>query len=644
MLHFSNKFSFLFIRKVNPRWLIFAIDVCISISSVVLAFILRFNFVLSDEIIQYLFKALIIIVSLRIISFIITQAYAGIVRYTSTRDLFRILLINMGGSVLLVLINITAGFLEKGHPVPYSVIGIDFFATVFFMVMYRLCVKFLYTEFSYSAITKRKVIIYGSKEMAVFAKRTLELDTNNRFRVMAFISTSRYTTGKHLEGIRVFPPDSIEKVIDKYGIHQLVFASQKLDAKIEQSVIEMCLNKNVRVFKTPPLRDLMDNRSNIRKIRQIKIEDLLFRNTIQLNKQSILAEVKNKTILVTGAAGSIGSEIVRQLLQFSCHQIILFDQAETPMFNLGLELEPLDHSTKLEFIVGDITSNKSIESVFKTYKPDMVFHAAAYKHVPMMEENPVEAIWNNVIGTKNLAELASHYQVKKFVFISTDKAVNPTNVMGASKRIAEIFVQSLNEISHTAFITTRFGNVLGSNGSVVPIFDKQIEYGGPVTITHPDVTRYFMTIPEASQLVLEACACGKGGEIFVFDMGDSVKILDLAKNMIRLAGFTPDVDMKIAFTGLRPGEKLYEELLHSAENTMPTHHPKLMIAKVRKYDYTDVWQRLVAMEDAVYKHNVRQLVLEMKRTVPEFISQNSVFEEIDRELKLDDRLSSLKAI
>jgi FlaA1/EpsC-like NDP-sugar epimerase len=304
----------------------------------------------------------------------------------------------------------------------------------------------------------------------------------------------------------------------------------------------------------------------------------------------------------------------------------------------------VEHDTKLEYVIGDVTSSKSIETVFKKYQPELVFHVAAYKHVPMMEENPIEAIRNNVLGTKIVAEMASQYHVNKFVFISTDKAVNPTNVMGASKRIAEIFVQSLNEISPTSFITTRFGNVLGSNGSVVPIFDKQIEYGGPVTITHPDVTRYFMTIPEASQLVLEACACGNGGEIFVFDMGESVKILDLAKNMIRLAGFTPDVDIKIAFTGLRPGEKLYEELLHSAENSVPTHHPKIMIAKVRKYEYIDVWQRLAAMEDAVYKQNVRLLVSEMKKTVPEFISQNSEFEELDRELKIGDRLSSLRAV
>lgn len=644
MSQISKNFSFLFTRKVNPRWLIFLIDVCISACSVFLAFLLRFNFAINEVIFGQFKRALIIIVSLRIVSFIVFKSFEGIVRYTSTRDLFRITFINLAGTGLLVILNVIAGFLEKSYPIPYSILGIEFFATVFFMVIYRLCVKVLYTEVTYSAVPKRKVLIYGSKEMAIYTKRSLELDPNSHFKVMAFISTSACTTGKQLQGIRVFPHESIEKVIDKFGIHQLVFASQKLNADIERSVIELCLNKNIKVFKVQGIKGLMNPKENFRKIRQINIEDLLFRDPIKLNKREISGEIENKTILVTGAAGSIGSEIVRQLLQFSCKKIVLFDQAETPMFHLGLELRALEHETQLEFIVGDITSPESIEAVFKAHRPDLVFHAAAYKHVPMMEDNPLEAIRNNVIGTKIVAELASYYKVSKFVFISTDKAVNPTNVMGASKRIAEIFVQSLNDISSTLYITTRFGNVLGSNGSVVPIFNKQIENGGPVTITHPDVTRYFMTIPEASQLVLEACACGNGGEIFVFDMGKPVKILDLARNMIRLAGYIPDEDIKIAFTGLRPGEKLYEELLHSAENTIPTHHPKLMIAKVRKYDYIIVWQRLAAIEEAVTKQNVRLLVSEMKKTVPEFISQNSVFEELDRELKLDDRLSSLKAV
>ncbi len=645
MSQFSRNFSFLFTRKVNPRWLIFLMDVCISITSVILAFMFRFNFTLDEVTIDTLYKALIIVVSLRIISFAAFKSYEGIVRYTSTRDLFRIMFINLAVSTILVMLNLIAGFLGKTYPIPYSIIGIDFIATVFFMFIFRLCVKVLYNEVTHSTVPITRVLVYGSKEMAIYTKRSLELDPNSNYKVMAFISTSECTIGKQLEGIRVFSHDSLELVIEKFGIQQLVFASKKLSDDIEKSVIEFCLNKNVKVFKIPSMYELMNRNSNFRKIRQVKIEDLLFRDVIQLNKQGISNEVKNKTVLVTGAAGSIGSEIVRQLLQFSCKRIVLFDQAETPMFNLGLELRAsAPGETELEFIVGDITIPESIEAVFKSYKPDLVFHAAAYKHVPMMEDNPLEAIRNNVIGTKIVAELASFYQVSKFVFISTDKAVNPTNVMGASKRIAEIFVQSLNEISSTAYITTRFGNVLGSNGSVVPIFDKQIEYGGPVTITHPDVTRYFMTIPEASQLVLEACASGRGGEIFVFDMGDSVKILDLAKNMIRLAGYIPDKDIKIAFTGLRPGEKLYEELLHSSENTVPTHHPKILIAKVRKYDYVVVWQRLAAIEEAVSKQNVRQLVREMKKTVPEFISKNSAFEELDRELKLEDRLSALKAV
>jgi FlaA1/EpsC-like NDP-sugar epimerase len=347
---------------------------------------------------------------------------------------------------------------------------------------------------------------------------------------------------------------------------------------------------------------------------------------------------------VTGAAGSIGSEIVRQIMQFSFKRLVLVDQAETPMFNIGIELDRLRVEGSFEFIVADITSKPRMEKIFSTFKPDIVYHAAAYKHVPMMECNALEAIKNNVTGTKILADLSAAYKVSKFIFISTDKAVNPTNVMGASKRIAEMYVQALNQHCSTSFITTRFGNVLGSNGSVIPLFTKQIEYGGPVTVTHPEVTRYFMTIPEASQLVLEAGAYGRGGEIFIFDMGKSIKILDLAKNMIKLAGLEPFVDIQIEFSGLRPGEKLYEELLHHAEGTIATHHPKIMIAKVREYDLSVIKQRITVLEEAVASQNAILVVREMKNTVPEFISQNSVFEDIDKEIQYVNKVSSLQVV
>ena len=502
------------------------------------------------------------------------------------------------------------------------------------MIMYRLWVKVIYMEYSHLSIPVTRVIIYGSKELAVLAKRALELDSKSHYKVVAFISTSDITIGKQLEGISVFSYEDLERIIYKFNADQLLFASSKIHPDLENSIVQICLKHHVKVFNVPSIKDWINGNLSVKKIKELKIEDLLAREPIHLDKFAIRKHLENKTILVTGAAGSIGSEIVRQIMQFSYKRLILLDQAETPLFNLELEINGMSNRGQMEIIVGDITSVERMEKIFAIYKPDIVYHAAAYKHVPMMESNPLEAIRNNVLGTKILADLSSKNNVSSFIFISTDKAVNPTNVMGASKRIAEMYIQALNKYSTTSFITTRFGNVLGSNGSVIPIFKNQIEAGGPVTVTHPEVTRYFMTIPEACQLVLEAGAFGKGGEIFVFDMGQSVKVLDLARNMIRLAGYEPDIDIKIRFTGLRPGEKLYEELLHQSEDTIPTHHPKIMIAKVREQDIAFVRHGIVAMEQAINTQNSNLLVLEMKRTVPEFISQNSVFEKIDKELQL----------
>lgn len=638
---FSSKkrFSFFFFKRTNPGWLIFGIDVIISLFSIVLAFLLRFNFTITNELSHKLDVIIMLVVGMRVVSFVVTQAYAGIIRYTSVRDVFRIILINTAGTLCLVIMNIIAAFLEKEYPVPYSIIGIDFFTTVFFMILYRLSVKVMYIEFGRGSKPKTRVIIYGSKEMAVYAKRSLELDRKTNYKVVAFISSSSMTLGKQLEGIAVYPFKDLVRVIRKCNADQLLFASSKLNVEMEEAIVQICLNNNVKLFNIPNIKERINGNMNARKIREYKIEDLLSRDPIVLNKIAIKNQLDNKTILITGAAGSIGSEIVRQLLQFSFKRLILIDQAETPLYNLDIELEKEKHGRSFEFIVADITSRKRMEKIFGIYRPDIVYHAAAYKHVPMMECNPIEAVKNNVIGTRILADLASAFKVSKFIFISTDKAVNPTNVMGASKRIAEMYVQALNVFSGTSFITTRFGNVLGSNGSVIPLFSKQIEAGGPVTVTHPEVTRYFMTIPEASQLVLEAGAYGKGGEIFVFDMDKSVKILDLAKNMIRLAGLEPITDIDIVFTGLRPGEKLYEELLHQSEGTIATHHPKIMIAKVREYDLNEVRKRIAVLEEAQVSQNALLVVREMKKTVPEFISQNSVFEKIDNENQFLNNLS-----
>jgi FlaA1/EpsC-like NDP-sugar epimerase len=415
----------------------------------------------------------------------------------------------------------------------------------------------------------------------------------------------------------------------------LILADKSLTKEEQITIVDDCLEHNLKVYTVPIITDWANQKEISQKIKSFQIEDLLDRKPIILDKQSISAQLLDKTILISGAAGSIGSEIVRQVIDFSPATILILDQAETPLHNLTLEIQNLNSDIKVKSIVTDIRSKKSLEKVFAEYKPDVVYHAAAYKHVPLMEENPSQAIFVNVKGTKNLADLSLKYKVDKFVMVSTDKAVNPSNVMGASKRIAEKYVQSLyfnelkNNAATTKFITTRFGNVLGSNGSVVPLFSKQIAEGGPITITHQDIIRYFMTIPEACQLVLEAGSMGKGGEIYIFDMGKPVKIIDLANKMIRLAGFIPDKDIKIKIVGLRPGEKLYEELLNDGSKTLPTHHEKITVAQEIIGDYNLVDTEISELIKTAHFQNSNTIVSKMKSLVPEYISMNSTFETLD---------------
>src|ERR1019366_1277684 len=390
-----------------------------------------------------------------------------------------------------------------------------------------------------------------------------------------------------------------------------------------------CLKYNTKILNVPPATDWINGELSFKQIKKIQIEELLERDSIQLDKEDIQKQLSDKVILITGAAGSIGSEIVRQVIRFHPKKIILVDQAESPLYNMELELYDKYKQQSYEIVMGDIRNKERMENVFRTFKPQIVFHAAAYKHVPMMENNPSESILTNVLGTKMLADLSVEYKVEEFVMISTDKAVNPTNVMGASKRIAEMYIQSLSKKTITKFITTRFGNVLDSNGSVIPRFREQIENGGPITITHPDITRYFMTIPEACQLVLEAGVMGKGGEIFIFDMGESIKIFDLAKKMIQLSGLILDKDIRIVYTGLRPGEKLFEELLANEENTLPTHHKKIMVAKVKEYDYDIIANSIDELISLFDKQDNKSIVRKMKLLVPEFKSNNSIYEELD---------------
>lgn len=614
-----------------PRWIIFFIDLVICFFSIVIAFLVRFNFSvpkeLTTEAIYFVFYT---ILGVRFISFLISKTYKGIIKHTSSKDSQRIFITVTFGSLLFIIINLIYFYgINDTFPLPFSIIIIDYMSTLFLMITLRLLFKALYSEIVNPYREKRSVIIFGAGESGIITKRTLDRDAGLKYKVLAFIDDDEKKGGKILEGVHIESFNKLDDLLSKNDVAQLIISVQNLSPVRKKRLVDSCLNYDTKVLTVPPVSDWINGELSFKQIKKIQIEELLEREPISLNIENIKNQLTNKTILVTGAAGSIGSEIVRQIIQFHPKKIILLDQAESPLYDMEMELKDDFDSLSYEVVIGDIRNTERLENVFKTFLPQIVFHAAAYKHVPMMENNPSESILTNVLGTKNCADLAVKYNVEKFVMISTDKAVNPTNVMGASKRIAEIYTQSLGKTVQTKFITTRFGNVLGSNGSVIPRFRQQIENGGPVTITHPDITRFFMTIPEACQLVLEAGISGKGGEIFIFDMGESVKILDLAKKMIKLSGLTLDKDIKITYTGLRPGEKLYEELLANEENTLPTHHKQIMIAKVKEYDFDFISAKIQNLIGSFEKQDNKVIVKQMKQLVPEFKSNNSIYEELD---------------
>jgi FlaA1/EpsC-like NDP-sugar epimerase len=487
----------------------------------------------------------------------------------------------------------------------------------------------MYSEIKNPNKEKLNVLIFGAGEAGLITKYTLDRDASIKYKVIAFVDDDEKKKGRSIEGVFVYHSNQLSELLNEFEVEYLIISIQKISSKRKNEITDFCLEKNIKVLNVPPASKWINGELSFNQLRSINIEDLLEREPIKLNTDSIQQQLQNKVILITGAAGSIGSELARQCAAFRPKKIYLLDQAESPLHELELEFSDKYKTLQFEVVVADIRNIERLRNVFNTFKPQIVFHAAAYKHVPLMENNPSESILTNILGTKNAADLANEFKVEKFVFVSTDKAVNPSNVMGASKRIAEIYIQSLGKNSSTKFITTRFGNVLGSNGSVIPRFKKQIESGGPLTITHPDITRFFMTIPEASQLVVEAACMGNGGEIFVFDMGKSVKIVDLARKMISLSGLKEGKDIKIEFTGLRPGEKLYEELLADSENTLPTHHSQILIGKVREYDYNDVKLIINELIESFKTQNNQLIVQRMKELVPEFISNNSIFQKLD---------------
>jgi len=613
-----------------PRWMVFFMDVMIVVFSILTAYMLRFNFKIPPNEIADFKQAFLLILAVRLLSFLLFKMHAGIIQYTSTRDATRIFLILLGGSLLFVVSNlITVNSSLHKHLFPYSIIILEFITSLMFLVSYRLFVKIAYTELSKPHSAATNVMIFGAGEAGIITKRALEAESKAKVKVLGFFDDNQKKSNNRLDGVSVYASSMLKQVLVDKEVEQLILAVQDLSVRRKQDIIDLCMSIDVEVLNVPPVMSWINGELSLKQIRSVKIEDLLGRDEIRLSIDKVKQDLKDKVVLISGAAGSIGSEIVKQVGQFEPSLLIMIDQAESPLFQLELDRSLSLKNIPCHYILANVSDENRMRSIFEKYHPQYVFHAAAYKHVPMMEKNPMEAIRVNVLGTRNLANLSVAYQVDKFVMISTDKAVNPTNVMGASKRFAEIYVQSLSRSVTTQFITTRFGNVLGSNGSVIPLFEKQIAKGGPITVTHPDITRFFMTIPEACRLVLEAGSMGNGGEVFVFDMGESVKIVDLAKKMIGLSGLELGKDIQIRYTGLRPGEKLFEELLNNEENTKPTHHKKILIANVQVYDKQEVDSVIEKMNAALLRQNAYELVGLLKSIIPEYKSENSEFSSLD---------------
>lgn len=637
----------LFLKKTDlknlnyiPRWIVLLIDVgLITLAGILTHFLLDglgisyFN----PSKIKIAFSLFILV---HLFYFLKFGTYLGVVRHSTLLDALKIFISESAAFITLFILNWCA-FLIIGQKLFLSTrLLIAIIISYILLLGFRFLIKISFQQASRLSPHNKKelVLIYGSGDIAIAIASSIMHDEENHFKVLGFIDPKTKSYNKILNLPLYNSNRRVPVIARAHAVKTIIFSENKISSSDKIDIIEDCLNHNIKVLTLPEFTDISEAKNISSKIRNIKIEDLLDRKPISLESEKISKQLKDRTILISGAAGSIGSEIVCQVAKFNPSKIILLDQAETPLHNISLEIAKCNTNSEIILEISDIRNTVTLEKIFKNYQPDIVYHAAAYKHVPLMEENPSQAIHTNVIGTKNLADLSIKYNVKRFVMVSTDKAVNPSNVMGCSKRIAEMYVQSLsthlknNTDSKTKFITTRFGNVLGSNGSVVPLFTKQIENGGPITITHPDIIRYFMTIPEACQLVLEAGSMGNGGEIYIFDMGKPVKIINLANKMIKLAGLKPDIDIKIKIVGLRPGEKLYEELLNDTSTTLPTYHEKIMIAHDNHVDYLILKKHITELLLISENHNKSDIVMKMKEIVPEYKSMNSQYEKLDTEI------------
>ena len=629
-----NLFQRYLSAKVLPIWTILLIDVGIIVISCLFAYALRYD--VRSIFLEYstIGKTTLWAIFVNLIFFRLFRTYSNVLRFSSFIDIMRIFgsLSVSYGIVMLISFLLDTLFNEKIGSV--SVIFIAFVINFAIMSFFRIVVKMFFDLINFDGRHSANVFIYGAKEAGVNIAKSLRVNLKNHYRLRGFIADESELVNKIMMGVKVYPLNKkIFDIMDAKDVRTIIVSPAKMDSLKNSEFTDEFLTRNVKLLTAPPLSEWGSQTLAANELKEIQIEDLLERDTIEVDMKKIASHLEGKRVMITGAAGSIGSEIMRQVAQFNPYRLILVDQAETPLHDIRLELQERWRDLDAETLVADVSNEKRMRAIFKEFQPQYIFHAAAYKHVPMMEDNVSESIQINVLGSKILADLAVEFKAEKFVMISTDKAVNPTNVMGCSKRLAEIYIQSLAKKLQSEgkesvkFITTRFGNVLGSNGSVIPRFRDQIQKGGPVTVTHPEIIRYFMTIPEACRLVLEAGSMGEGGEIYIFDMGKPVKIVDLARRMISLSG-RPNI--KIEFTGLRHGEKLYEELLNVKELTRPTYHEKIMIATVREYDHDEVKECILNLIEISHTYNQMKIVAAMKEIVPEFISKNSVFESLDK--------------
>ncbi len=629
-----------------PRWIILMLDLLvISITGILSYAVIYRTGILYVKPHLYIISIPVYLV-ISLFTFRVFRTYSGIIRHSSYIDAVKIFFSQFTGAFLLLTFNTIYKYFTGD--LVYLSIGILINAIFSFscLFLYRVLVKQFFENYLYSSRNNKlvKAIIYGTDANAIAVANALKSEMPGRFKLVGFIDKYSQNKSKMILGLPILQHKKKTSTLMRvFGAQALIIADKSLTKEEKLAIVDECLEFNYKVYTVPLVSDWEDQKEISKKIKNFQIQDLLERKPIVLDNNAISTQIKGKTVLITGAAGSIGSEIVRQVIQFSPTTVVMLDQAETPLHHLSLEVSKIATNASLHTIIADVRNKDVMDSVFERFHPEVVYHAAAYKHVPLMEENPSQAIFVNVMGTKILADLACKYNVDSFVMVSTDKAVNPSNVMGASKRIAEKYVQSLQmhlraveSDCKTKFITTRFGNVLGSNGSVVPLFTKQIEEGGPITLTHPDIIRYFMTIPEACQLVLEAGSMGNGGEIYIFDMGKPVKIIDLAQKMIRLAGFVPDKDIAIKIVGLRPGEKLYEELLNDTSKTLPTHHEKIMIAQEVCDTFNELDVNINNLIVTAHTFVGNDIVVLMKKIVPEFISLNSVYKEFDANLAVKE--------